>query len=114
VFQHVFFLRRVVEYEAALLEHAPGTDVVVGHMGVQRPLQVDLEERAQGRGGVAVSPVIATDPEPDVALAVDLPAPDRADDSPAGDDRSLDVRWVGLDPRLALQERGQVARRERL
>src|SRR4029453_1256261 len=47
------------------------------------------------------------------ALAWDLPAPDPADDFPAGDDRSLDVRWVGLDPRLALQERGQVARRER-
>jgi hypothetical protein len=54
VFEHVFFLRRVVEYEAALLEHAPGTDVVVDHVGVQRPVEVDVEERAQGRGGVAV------------------------------------------------------------
>jgi hypothetical protein len=56
VFQHVFFLRRVVEYNAALLEHAPGTDVVVGHVGVQRPVEVDVEERAQGRGRVAVPP----------------------------------------------------------
>jgi hypothetical protein len=38
VVQHVFFLRRVVEYEAALLEHPPGTDVVVGQVGVQGPL----------------------------------------------------------------------------
>jgi hypothetical protein len=66
----------VVEYEAALLEHAPRTDVVAGHVGVQRPVEVDVEERAQGRGRVAVSSVIATDPEPDVALAFDLPAPD--------------------------------------
>jgi hypothetical protein len=57
--------------------------------------------------------VIATDPEPDLALALDLPAPDPADDYPADDDGSLDVRWVGLDPRLVLEERGQVARRER-
>src|SRR5919106_4158074 len=113
VFQHVFFLRRVLEYEAALLEHPPGTDVVVDHVGVQRPVAVDVEERAQRRGRVAVSPVIATDPEADVALAFDLPAPDPADDSPADDDRSLDRRRVGLGLRLTLEERGQVARRER-
>ena len=58
------------------------------HVGVQRPVEVDVEKRAQGRGRVAVSPVIPTNQEPDVALAFDLPAPDRADDSPAGDDRS--------------------------
>jgi len=52
VFQHVFFLRRVVEYEAALLEHAPGTDVVVDHVGVQRPVELDVEERAR-RAAVA-------------------------------------------------------------
>jgi hypothetical protein len=39
-------------------------------LGVQRPVEVDVEERAQGRGRVAVSPVIATDPEPDVELAI--------------------------------------------
>ena len=87
MFQHIFFLCGVIKHEAALLEHAPGTDVVVDHVGVQRPVEVDVEKRAQGRGRVAVSPVIATDPEPDVALAFDLPAPDRADDS-RGDDCS--------------------------
>jgi hypothetical protein len=55
VLQHVSFLRQVVEYEAALLEHAPRTDVVVGHVGVQRPVEVDVEERTQGRGRVGVS-----------------------------------------------------------
>src|SRR4029450_9785650 len=90
---------------ASFEEHAPGTDDVVGHVGVQRPVEVDVEERAQGGSRVAVSPVIATDQEPDVALAFDLPAPDRADDSPTGDDRSRDRRWVGLDLRLVLEER---------
>src|SRR5918996_3052923 len=113
VFQHVSFLRRVLEYEAALLEHPPGTDVVVGHVGVQRPVEVDVEELAQSRGRVTVSPVSATDPEPDVALAFNLPAPDRADDSPASDYRPRDRRWVGLDLRLVLEERGQIARGER-
>jgi hypothetical protein len=45
-------------------------------LGVQRPVEVDVEECAQGRGRVAVSPAIATDPEPDDALAFDLPGPD--------------------------------------
>jgi hypothetical protein len=90
VFQHVCFLYRTVEYEAALLEHAPGADVAVDHVGVQRAVEVDVEERAEGRGRVPVPSVIATDPEPDLALTFHLPAPDPADDTRVGNDRSFD------------------------
>jgi hypothetical protein len=106
VFQHVSILRRVVEYEAALLEHAPGTYVVVATWACNG-LWGRCRGTREGPRSRSCFPVIATDPEPHVALAFDLPAPHRADDSPAGDDRSRDHRWVGLDLRLVLEERGR-------
>src|SRR5215218_8460608 len=70
------------------LRHDPfGRFVVRRNICEQRPRRFHLEEGSDRLRGVAPAPMVTAEPVADLALAVAVPTPDRADELPVGFDR---------------------------
>jgi hypothetical protein len=87
-------------------------DVVLRHVGVERPIGNLGDEGADRRGGDPTAPVRAADPVPDLALVV-APTPDTAHDLAVDEDRPSDRRAIVAKLRVVRDEGVPVPGRER-
>ena len=78
-------------------------DVVLCHVGMERPIRNLGDEGADRRGGDPTAPVLAADPVPDLALVV-APTPDTAHDLAVDDDRPSDRRAIVAELRFVRDE----------
>lgn len=84
--------------ELAFLQNPDGTDVVLGHEGVDGSLFDFANEGGEGSRRNAPAPELAPDPVADQPPVLGDPASDVSSHLPIADDRADDVRGLAAEP----------------